>query len=222
MAETDPECRVFGARRHQWRLAPPVPEAVVARHEREHRFELPASYRSFITTVSSGGAGPAYGLYEFGSKSWVDWQEDLDLLPVPFPHNGPFRPSPERSVCAEHAPGEEDFSPCWFTSSLVIAEIKRLITRLTDRRPTPAGHLLHWLTWRRRRQVSGAAELLETTRTQHLKLPSTQSKHRCSTRSRFSDHCWWPGNSATAVGSWRALLPGPHAISVDRGPGSRS
>ncbi|MEU6888216.1 SMI1/KNR4 family protein [Streptomyces viridosporus] len=123
MAEADPECRSFSARRHRWRLAPPVPESVVARYEREHRFELPASYRSFITTVSSGGAGPAYGLYEFGNTSWLDWQEDLDLLSVPFPHDGPFCPSPERSVCAEHAPGEEDFSPCWFTGSLVVAEI---------------------------------------------------------------------------------------------------
>ena len=115
MAEADPECRSFSARRHRWRLAPPVPESVVARYEREHRFELPASYRSFITTVSSGGAGLAYGLYEFGSTSWLDWQEDFDLLSVPFPHDGPFCPSPERSVCAEHAPGEEDFSPCWFS-----------------------------------------------------------------------------------------------------------
>lgn len=69
MAEADPECRGFSARRRRWRPAPPVPEAVVARYEREHRFGLPASYRSFITTVSGGGAGPAYGLYEFGSTS---------------------------------------------------------------------------------------------------------------------------------------------------------
>ncbi|MEE1809044.1 SMI1/KNR4 family protein [Streptomyces sp. BE133] len=123
MAEAGPECRDFSARRHRWVLAPPVPEAVVACFEREHHFELPASYRSFLTAVSRGGAGPAYGLYEFGSKSWLDRQEDLDLLSVPFPHTEPFLPSPEQPVCAEHKPGEEDFSPCWFTGSLVIAEI---------------------------------------------------------------------------------------------------
>lgn len=120
MAAADPECRAFSARRHQWMLAPPVSEAVVARFEQDRGFEFPASYRTFITTVSSGGAGPAYGLYEFGSKPWVDQQGDLAL---PFPHISRFEPSDERSVCAEHAPGEEDFSPCWFTGSLVIAEI---------------------------------------------------------------------------------------------------
>ncbi|MFF9808728.1 hypothetical protein ACF1G5_27060 [Streptomyces coeruleorubidus] len=35
---------------------------------------------------------------------------------------------------------------------LSLAEIRRLITRLTDRRPAPIDHILHWSTWRRRRQ----------------------------------------------------------------------
>ncbi len=35
---------------------------------------------------------------------------------------------------------------------LSLAEIRGLITRLTDRRPTPVEHILHWSTWRRRRQ----------------------------------------------------------------------
>ena len=35
---------------------------------------------------------------------------------------------------------------------LSLAEIRRLIHRLTDRRPTPVDHILHWSTWRRRRQ----------------------------------------------------------------------
>ncbi|MGW7793652.1 MULTISPECIES: hypothetical protein [Streptomyces] len=30
--------------------------------------------------------------------------------------------------------------------------MRRLITRLTDRRPTPVEHILHWSAWRRRRQ----------------------------------------------------------------------
>ena len=128
LAAADAERGGFGARRHRWELAPPVSEAVVAGFEQEHGFEFPASYRSFVTTVGAGGAGPAYGLYEFGSAQWVSWQADLgddwaDLLAVPFPHAARFEPSDERSVCAEHAPGEEDFSPCWFTGSLVIAEI---------------------------------------------------------------------------------------------------
>ncbi|KAF5999251.1 hypothetical protein BOG92_051995 [Streptomyces sp. WAC00263] len=35
---------------------------------------------------------------------------------------------------------------------LSLPEIRRLITRLTNRRPTPIEHILHWSTWRRRRQ----------------------------------------------------------------------
>lgn len=122
-AAADAGCRVFGASRHRWKLAPPVAEDAVARFEHDHRCELPASYRSFLTAVSGGGAGPAYGLYTFGSERWSGMQEALDLLADPFPHTGPFEPSPERSVCSAHAPGEEDFSPCWFAGSLTLAEI---------------------------------------------------------------------------------------------------
>ncbi|MFF4909097.1 hypothetical protein ACFY2T_30010 [Streptomyces sp. NPDC001260] len=35
---------------------------------------------------------------------------------------------------------------------LSLAEIRRLITRFTDGRPTPVDDVLHWSTWRRRRQ----------------------------------------------------------------------
>ncbi|QEV56667.1 hypothetical protein CP981_06570 [Streptomyces platensis] len=35
---------------------------------------------------------------------------------------------------------------------LSLAEIRRLITRLTDRQPTPVDHILHWSHWRRKRQ----------------------------------------------------------------------
>ncbi|AYA20067.1 hypothetical protein DCW30_15340 [Streptomyces alfalfae] len=35
---------------------------------------------------------------------------------------------------------------------LSLAEIRRLITRLTNRRPVSIDHILHWSAWRRRRQ----------------------------------------------------------------------
>ncbi|MBZ6121836.1 hypothetical protein KVH26_36235, partial [Streptomyces olivaceus] len=35
---------------------------------------------------------------------------------------------------------------------LSLAEIRKLITRLTNRWPAPVEHILHWSTWRRRRQ----------------------------------------------------------------------
>ncbi|MEU8919227.1 hypothetical protein [Streptomyces nigrescens] len=36
--------------------------------------------------------------------------------------------------------------------ALSLAEIRRLIARLTDRQPLPVDHILHWSHWRRRRQ----------------------------------------------------------------------
>ncbi|TVL91346.1 hypothetical protein CD790_18405 [Streptomyces sp. SAJ15] len=35
---------------------------------------------------------------------------------------------------------------------LSLPEIRRLIHRLTNRRPAPVDHVLHWSHWRRRRQ----------------------------------------------------------------------
>ncbi|WUK09390.1 hypothetical protein OG842_43800 (plasmid) [Streptomyces sp. NBC_00376] len=35
---------------------------------------------------------------------------------------------------------------------LSLAEIRRLIHRLTNRRHAPVDHILHWSTWRRKRQ----------------------------------------------------------------------
>ena len=41
-----------------------IEEAVVD-FERRHGLKIPADYRAFITTVSSGRIGPAYGLVPF-------------------------------------------------------------------------------------------------------------------------------------------------------------
>ncbi|MFD5465720.1 SMI1/KNR4 family protein [Kitasatospora sp. NPDC127059] len=128
LAQADPQNERFGAGRHRYRLDPPVAEAEVARFERAHGFELPLSYRTFITTVGRGGAGPAYGLYRWGGDVWARLQSDLgadwaDEFAVPFPHAERFQPWPELEVCARHAPDDEAFDPCWFTGSMVLAEL---------------------------------------------------------------------------------------------------
>ncbi len=75
----------------------------------------------------------------------------------------PHHPAGQRAGCGQSRNGSSQLI------HLNLAEIKRLITRLTDRRPTPAGHIPHRSTWRRGRQICGAAESLQTTGTQLLK-----------------------------------------------------
>ncbi|ARF80928.1 SMI1/KNR4 family protein [Kitasatospora aureofaciens] len=128
LAEADPRYRRFGANRHRYRLDPPVPEPEIARFEAAHGFELPSSYRAFITTVGGGGAGPNYGLYRWGSTTWARLQTDLgpdwaDHFAVPFPHTERFQPWPELEICARHTPDDESFDPCWFTGSMVLSEL---------------------------------------------------------------------------------------------------
>jgi hypothetical protein len=59
--------RQFGA---DWRAAPPLTEMAVAGFEAIHGIELPAPYRSFVTTEANGAVGPPYyGLVKLGSPS---------------------------------------------------------------------------------------------------------------------------------------------------------
>lgn len=58
----DPGLRVFGASRHRYELNPPVDEAFLTRFETEVGVPLPEEYRTFLTTVGDGGAGPYWGL----------------------------------------------------------------------------------------------------------------------------------------------------------------
>lgn len=62
LAERDTGFTIFGSRSHQYRLGPPLAEGQVAELEHEMGIELPADYRSFVSTIGNGGAGPGYGL----------------------------------------------------------------------------------------------------------------------------------------------------------------
>ncbi|MGW0614814.1 hypothetical protein ACWD1U_31395, partial [Streptomyces sp. NPDC002788] len=58
----------------------------------------------------------------------------------------PGRPASPRAGCRESRNGSSQLI------HLSLAEIRRLITRLTNRHPTPVEHILHWSTGRRHRQ----------------------------------------------------------------------
>lgn len=152
LTEADPGHRRFGAARHRYLLDPPVTESRIARFEQEHGISLPPSYRAFITAVGSGGGGPCHGLFRFGSEVWARQQTDLgerwaDLPATPFPHTDRFQPWPEETARPRHAPEDEYYDPCWFTGSLVIAEIGcasyfRLVVTGEARGQVRSDHLL--------------------------------------------------------------------------------
>lgn len=119
MAREDPRRQRFGASRHGYRLRPPAAEETVRQFEQQHGVRLPASYRSFLTDVADGGAGPDHGL--LGLTEEVDSEEALHdvreesrragFLSTAFPHTDEW-PGPGRN-------GDAAYS---VEGSLVIAE----------------------------------------------------------------------------------------------------
>jgi len=64
MRRSDWLCKkVFGAKKHRYKLNSCISESEVRSFESEHGIELPAQYRSFITQIGNGGVGPNYGLF---------------------------------------------------------------------------------------------------------------------------------------------------------------
>ncbi|MGW4802150.1 SMI1/KNR4 family protein [Nonomuraea sp. NPDC004297] len=70
-----------------YELRPALAPERVAAFERRFAVALPASYRSFVTEVGNGGAGPFHGLWELehsygdADESWIP-----GFLATPFPH----------------------------------------------------------------------------------------------------------------------------------------
>ncbi|MGW0765485.1 SMI1/KNR4 family protein [Streptomyces sp. NPDC002676] len=101
MAARDPRRERFGAATHRYELAPALPEAEIRAFEETHGIDLPTEYRSFVTEVGDGPAGPCHGLMpltvprpEAGEEWAVDdeWEEDRlpGRLAKPFPLTGPL------------------------------------------------------------------------------------------------------------------------------------
>lgn len=66
LAVTDTERQLFGSNGHDYALNPPLAEADLAAFERDAGVALPTDYRTFITKIGNGGAGPYYGVFRFG------------------------------------------------------------------------------------------------------------------------------------------------------------
>ncbi|GAA2423414.1 SMI1/KNR4 family protein [Streptomyces glaucus] len=105
---------VFGALGHRWALADPLGEDDLAELEAQLGVRLPEEYRTFLTQVGAGGAGPAYGVFPV-RRVWGRWRwegdgaglADLSALAEPFPEKGPA-PELLDALLAER-PEEEDY-----------------------------------------------------------------------------------------------------------------
>ncbi|MFE6977378.1 SMI1/KNR4 family protein [Streptomyces sp. NPDC057682] len=105
---------VFGSRGHGWVLEDPLTDDELAELEAQTGVRLPDDYRSFLTSVAAGGAGPAHGLFPArrvdGRWRWEGDGADLtdpSLLARPFPDRGP---DPEvLDALLAVRPEEEDF-----------------------------------------------------------------------------------------------------------------
>ncbi len=66
LKQADPRLElVFGSKRHKYEFLPPVDESRLGAFEAAHGVSIPPEYRSFLTALGAGGAGPDYGLYDF-------------------------------------------------------------------------------------------------------------------------------------------------------------
>ncbi|WP_144122769.1 SMI1/KNR4 family protein [Catellatospora sichuanensis] len=106
---------IFGAEDHQMRLEPPLSADELDDLERHLGVSLPEDYRTFLTQVSAGGAGPAYGVFpvrrdDSGSWRWHGDGADMtrhDLVKVPFQVDRPYGEILDR--LADECPDEEAF-----------------------------------------------------------------------------------------------------------------
>ncbi|MGB3237730.1 MAG: hypothetical protein WBB29_05505 [Geitlerinemataceae cyanobacterium] len=62
LRDADPTFKVFGSKKHQYRLESPQTERNLATFESVNGCMLPTDYREYLLTVADGGAGPYYGI----------------------------------------------------------------------------------------------------------------------------------------------------------------
>ncbi|MEU8007485.1 SMI1/KNR4 family protein [Catellatospora sp. NPDC049111] len=78
----------FGAENHRFELRPPLTEAEVAAFEARHEVTLPQPYRSFITELGDGGAGPGYEVHRLADAC------DKSCRPGHLARASPYLPGP--------------------------------------------------------------------------------------------------------------------------------
>lgn len=88
LSRKDRKRRIFGSAAHNYTLNEPIAPAEIEAFETEHDVSFPDDYRTFITEIGNGGAGPVYGLFPFGQHDDGPWDggQLVGDLGQPFPH----------------------------------------------------------------------------------------------------------------------------------------
>ena len=87
LRHSDPRCRIFGSDNHQYRFRPKATSDDVRAFEEILQIQLPSDYRTFVTEVGNGGAGPYYGI--LGLDQLREIATSRDTLARPFPYDQP-------------------------------------------------------------------------------------------------------------------------------------
>ncbi len=70
--------KVFGADHHLFHLAAPLSAAELSQVEQQLGVTFPQEYRTFLTEVGAGGAGPEYGLFALTRAADGHWAWSCD------------------------------------------------------------------------------------------------------------------------------------------------
>ncbi|APZ93332.1 SMI1/KNR4 family protein [Fuerstiella marisgermanici] len=89
LSNTDRKRAVFGSSGHDYLLKSPLDVSEIEVFEAKYNIRLPEDYRRFVTEIGNGGAGPAYGFFQFGYEEDGRWGEHLPFGDpgTPFPHS---------------------------------------------------------------------------------------------------------------------------------------
>src|SRR5512133_1044114 len=76
LKQLDTSFKIFGSIVHQYKIGPLITSNKMIEIEKKIGVTLPDGYRSFVMGIGNGGAGPYYGIYEFGdalnkSQKWL-------------------------------------------------------------------------------------------------------------------------------------------------------
>src|SRR5262249_21050231 len=86
----------FGAERGI-RIGRSVPEAQIREFEDRYRINLPPEYRLFLLKVQGGGAGPAYGLFDFDQVATFEREDPDEVMLGEFPFTERYNPCDDPS-----------------------------------------------------------------------------------------------------------------------------